>query len=285
MSIFHRIASFLGASRSEAPEPDATTGLPVPAHVAIVMDGNNRWARQRKLPSGSGHRAGVETIRKVLNACKAHGVSTLTLYAFSSENWQRPENEVRELMKLLRSYLSGEVDSLHEKGMRLRFIGRRDRLDADIVSMMESAEQRTAGNSAGTLVLAIDYGGRWDVAEAARQLAARAVAGEISVEGIDEQLLAKSIAMADLPEPDLCIRTGAEHRLSNFLLWQLSYAELYFCDCYWPDFDEREFERALQDYGRRQRRFGLSQEQQSAAGHADVARGGVHGAAGLGRNA
>ncbi len=244
-------------------------GVSVPAHVAIIMDGNNRWAKQQKLAGISGHKVGVESIRRVLSVCEERGVKVLTLFAFSSENWQRPEAEVLELMRLLKTYLQNEVDELHQRGARVRFIGRRDRLDADIVDLMNAAEQKTQGNSVSNLVLAIDYGGRWDIADATRAIASKVVDGSIGVDEIDEGLLGQHIAMSDLPAPDLCIRTGAEHRLSNFLLWQLSYAELYFCDCYWPDFDEAQFRKALLEFGIRQRRFGqtgVQLEQRSLAG-------------------
>ncbi|MBT8148359.1 MAG: di-trans,poly-cis-decaprenylcistransferase [Pseudomonadales bacterium] len=255
-----------------ATEHAVVAGLPLPAHVAIIMDGNNRWAQQRNLAGVSGHRSGVETIRKVLSACQENGIKVLTLYAFSSENWQRPEREVQELMKLLRLYLQNELQELHSRGTRMRFIGRRDRLDPDIVALMQRAEQLTAENSGSHLVLAIDYGGRWDIAATAKKLAARVAQGELELAAIDESLFGQQISLADLPEPDLCIRTGAEHRLSNFLLWQLSYAELYFCDCYWPDFDQQQFNAALHEFGVRQRRFGKT-ESQVQTGRASLAPG------------
>ncbi len=233
----------------------------VPRHIAIIMDGNNRWAKQRRLPGISGHKAGVEAIRKVLSACDMHGVDVLTLFAFSSENWQRPADEVGALMSLLLNYLQREVRELHKKGVRLRFIGKRDRLNPEIVAHMERAEKLTCNNTARTLVLAIDYGGQWDIANAAAQIARRAVDGELDVAAIDEALVEPYMALSDLQAPDLCIRTGGEYRISNFLLWQLSYAELYFTDCFWPDFDELELTKAIAAYASRQRRFGKTSEQ------------------------
>ena len=235
---------------------DLSQHAAIPEHVAIIMDGNNRWAKQRRLPGVAGHRAGVEAIRKLLSACQAQGVKALTLFAFSSENWQRSSDEVGAFMALLLSYLSREVDSLHGRGVRLRFIGRRDRLSSEIVEKMEQAERLTQSNTVSTLVLAVDYGGQWDIATAARSLAGKVADGELALDAIDELTLAAELSIADLTPPDLCIRTGGDCRISNFLLWQLSYAELYFTDCYWPDFDEQEMARAIADFSLRQRRFG-----------------------------
>ena len=230
-----------------------------PRHVGIIMDGNNRWARARNLPGIAGHRAGVEAIRSVLQCCDDNGVEALTLFAFSSENWQRPENEVSGLMRLFLSYLRKEVTALHQQGIRLRFIGRRDRLSPVIVRQMEQAEELTRNNGKRTLVLAVDYGGRWDVVNAATQLAK-----ESSSEGCHEEDFDAHVSTAGLPTLDLCIRTGGEYRISNFLLWQCAYAELYFTDCYWPDFDEAQMSLALQEFSSRQRRFGRTQEQLEA---------------------
>lgn len=234
---------------------------PVPRHVAIIMDGNNRWARQNLSPGMSGHSVGAESIRNVLRVCQKRKVDVLTLFAFSSENWSRPASEVQELMALLRRYLGNETEELHKEGVRLKFIGRRDRLDADIVAKMQEAEALTADNSTSTLVLALDYGGCWDISQAANRLVQDALRGEVDPSAIDEKLFAGYMSLAGLPAPDLCIRTGAEQRISNFLLWDLAYAELYFTDCYWPDFDEGEFELALAEYARRQRRFGQTSNQ------------------------
>ena len=237
----------------------------VPRHIAIIMDGNNRWAKQRRLPGISGHKAGVEAIRKVLSACDIHGVDVLTLFAFSSENWQRPDEEVGALMSLLLNYLQREVRELHKKGVRLRFIGKRDRLNPEIVAHMERAEKLTINNSARTLVLAIDYGGQWDIGNAAAEVARQVAAGELAASDVDATTVAQHMALADLQSPDLCIRTGGEYRISNFLLWQLSYAELYFTDCFWPDFDELELTKAIAAYASRQRRFGKTSEQLQSA--------------------
>ena len=236
----------------------------LPQHIAIIMDGNNRWAKKRFLPGIRGHKSGVEAIRSVLAICEKHQVQALTLFAFSSENWQRPVEEVGALMNLFLSYLKREVTSLHKKGVRIRFIGRRDRLQDDIVEQMEAAEKLTEANSVSTLVLAVDYGGKWDIANATTQIAKAVSAGKLDVEQIDESVMDKHLALSDLPKPDLCIRTGGEYRISNFLLWQLSYAELYFTECLWPDFGEQEMERAINDFSARQRRFGKTSEQVEA---------------------
>ncbi len=233
----------------------------IPKHVAIIMDGNNRWAKNKNMPGIAGHRNGVEAIRKVLSACEEFGIEVLTLFAFSSENWSRPSSEVEELMRLLKRYLQKEVDELHKQHVCLKFIGRRDRLNSDIVDLMAKAELKTKENKARTLVLAVDYGGRWDITEAARILAQRVLANEIELSQIDEDTLGYEISTAQLPEPDLCIRTGGESRISNFMLWQFSYAELYFSECYWPDFGKDEMKKALEAYSSRQRRFGKTSEQ------------------------
>jgi undecaprenyl diphosphate synthase len=236
----------------------ATDSTPnaVPRHVAIIMDGNNRWAKRRGLPGAAGHRAGVEAIREVLRTCRKQGVAVLTLFAFSSENWQRPSAEVSALMRLFSAYLSSEVKKLHQDNVRLRFIGARTRLNGGLQKKMAEAEQLTAGNSGSTLVIAVDYGGQWDIVNAARTLAERVAQGELQAQQIDETMFDNATAMADLPKPDLLIRTAGEQRISNFLLWQLAYAELYFTECYWPDFGELETLRALQAFAQRERRFG-----------------------------
>lgn len=226
-------------------------------HVAIIMDGNNRWARQRGLGGIAGHQAGVERVREVLDACDRHGIDVLTLFAFSSENWSRPVAEVRGLMSLFASYLKGEVNRLAERGVKLRVVGQRDRFSARLQKLIADAENRTR-NGSRTLVLAVDYGGRWEIAEAARKLASRVQAGSLRPESITEEVLGDHLAMAGLPDPDLCIRTAGEQRISNFMLWQLAYAELYFAPMYWPDFDGVAFDAAVAEYYRRQRRFGGS---------------------------
>ena len=209
-------------SFSCASDLSQTTGQPItPQHIAIIMDGNNRWAKKRLLPGIRGHKAGVEAIRSVLAVCEKHQVQALTLFAFSSENWQRPLDEVGALMSLFLSYLKREVSSLHKKGVRVRFIGRRDRLQADIVKQMEAAETLTQLNSGSTLVLAVDYGGQWDITNATTQIAKRVAAGDIKPDQIDESLVNSHLSLHDLPKPDLCVRTGGEYRISNFILWQI----------------------------------------------------------------
>ncbi|MFA5494577.1 MAG: polyprenyl diphosphate synthase [Porticoccaceae bacterium] len=226
-------------------------------HVAIIMDGNNRWARQRGLSGIAGHQEGAERVREVLDGCARHSIDVLTLFAFSSENWSRPPPEVRGLMSLFASYLKSEVGQLCERNIRLRVVGQRSRFSARLQKLISDAETRTRGGSR-TLVLAVDYGGRWEIASAAQKLASRVRAGNLRPEDIDEQALAGQLETADLPEPDLCIRTAGEQRISNFLLWQMAYTELYFAPVYWPDFDGAAFDLAVDEYYQRQRRFGQS---------------------------
>lgn len=235
---------------------DTITIKSVPQHIAIIMDGNGRWAQRRGLNSSAGHRAGVEAVRGVLKACIDRGINVVSLFAFSSENWQRPALEVKALMSLFASYLKKEAKQLHADNVRLRFIGGRDRFSKALLKQMEQAEQLTAGNDGATLVLAIDYGGQWDIANAAKLLAKQVQAGQLDPERIDTAMLDRYTALADLPKPDLCIRTAAEQRISNFMLWQLAYAELYFADVLWPDFSERDLDLALRAYAGRERRFG-----------------------------
>ncbi len=244
---------------------DESSLQPLPRHVAIIMDGNNRWAKRRGLPGAAGHKAGVEAIRTVLRSCRNHGINILTLFAFSSENWQRPSAEVAGLMQLFSTYLNSEVKKLHEDNVRLRFIGERGRLRAGLQKKMAQAELLTEGNTASTLVIAVDYGGHGDIASAARQLAERVARGELLPSQIDAQLLDSVTALADLPKPDLLIRTAGEQRISNFMLWQLAYTELYFTDSYWPDFGEMEMLRALQAFAARERRFGGREHSATAA--------------------
>ena len=234
-------------------------------HVAVIMDGNNRWAKARGLPGREGHRAGVERVRDLVESCQRHKVDVVTLFAFSSENWQRPALEVGGLMTLFSTYIKKEAKALHERGIRLRVIGERSRFSSRLQKRIAEAEALTVNNTVMTLVLAVDYGGRWDVVAAAQKLAQQAVDGNLSVDDIDEALFEKTLCLADLPPPDLCIRTAGEQRISNFLLWQLAYSELYFADCYWPDFDAVAFDDAVAAYFQRQRRFGLSQDQSNGA--------------------
>ncbi len=219
----------------------------LPRHVAIIMDGNGRWASNKNLPRYMGHREGVKAVRRVVSACKQRGIEALTLFAFSSENWRRPKAEVGLLMDLFVRTLKKEVNRLDQNGVRIRFVGDRTAFDSKLRLLMDAAEQQTAHNRLLTLVIAVNYGGRWDLAQAARRLAAKAVVGELEVEAIDSGVLGRELCLADLPEPDLFIRTGGEQRISNFLLWQLAYTELYFTDLLWPDFGEAAFTEARLD--------------------------------------
>lgn len=229
-------------------------------HIAIIMDGNNRWAKQRKKPGHLGHKAGVEAIREVMEACQRHGVEVLTLFAFSSENWQRPPREVEALMTLFLTYLKREAKKLNQNGVRLRVIGRRDRFSDKICRAIDEAEALAAEGDT-TLVIAADYGGQWDMANAARRVAEKVASGQIRPDAVDEALIQQHICLGDLPAPDLLIRTGGDHRISNFLLWQAAYTELYFCEDYWPDFNAAALDRAVEDFHCRQRRFGKTSEQ------------------------
>jgi undecaprenyl diphosphate synthase len=237
----------------------------VPQHIAIIMDGNNRWAKQRKLSGSAGHRAGMEAIRNVLRACNEHGVKVLTLFAFSSENWGRPRPEVRYLLALFTRYLRNETRDLHADGIRIRFIGERHRFSVRLQKLLRDAEELTEGNLETTLVIAADYGGQWDIASAARRLAERVSEGTLSASDISPALLDQEINLADLPRPDLCIRTGGDHRISNFMLWQFAYSELYFTETLWPDFGAADLALAIEDFSGRERRFGLREGSQMNA--------------------
>ena len=228
------------------------------------MDGNGRWAQQRRRPRMIGHRAGARAVNRTIDHCLQLGIPALTLFAFSSENWGRPDDEVEALMKLFLHALDREVDELHRRGVRVRFIGERERFGASLVSRMQLAEQRTAHNAAMTLSIAASYGGRQDIARAARRLAEEVAAGRLRPEQIDEALLGSHVALADLPAPDLFIRTGGDTRISNFLLWQLAYSELWFTDVLWPDFDADQLQAALDAFAGRERRFGLTSAQIAA---------------------
>ena len=229
-----------------------------PRHVAVIMDGNGRWAARRALPRHLGHRAGVKAVRAAVEGCARRGVEALTLFAFSSENWGRPAEEVSRLMELFVEAMDREVDELLKNGIRLRFIGDLSKLRPNLRDGVARGEARTAGNTRMTLYVAVSYGGRWDIVGATRRLAAAAAAGAIEPAAIDEQAFARELALGDAPDPDLFIRTGGEQRISNFLLWNLAYSELYFCDCLWPDFDEAELDRAFRHFAGRQRRYGLT---------------------------
>jgi len=229
-----------------------------PVHVAIIMDGNGRWANARGKPRSFGHKAGAEAVRRTLESAVDNGVKYLTLFGFSSENWKRPATEIADLMGLLRLYLKREINALCNKGVRLRVIGDRSRLAEDIVEAIEEAEHRTADNTRITLVLALSYGGRSELVMAARNLAERVAAGELSSADIDDDAFASALYTRGIPDPDLLIRTSGEKRISNFLLWQLAYAEFVFIDKHWPDFDAEDLASAIKEYGRRERRFGTS---------------------------
>ncbi|CAG0939228.1 undecaprenyl diphosphate synthase [Gammaproteobacteria bacterium] len=227
-----------------------------PRHVALIMDGNGRWASAHGKPRHAGHRAGVRAARAVTRACAEAGVEVLTLFAFSSENWQRPPEEVNSLMRLFVEVLQREVDELHANGFQLRFIGAREQLPEILRKRVADAEAKTAGNSRMTLVLAVSYGGRWDIVQAARRVAAKVRSGDLDPQDIDETLLGRHLSLAGLPPPDLLIRTGGEQRVSNFLLWDLAYTEIYFTDLLWPDFGPAELSQAMDFFRQRQRRFG-----------------------------
>ncbi|HQR48476.1 MAG TPA: polyprenyl diphosphate synthase [Steroidobacteraceae bacterium] len=232
-----------------------------PRHVAVIMDGNGRWAARRALPRHMGHRAGVKAVRAIVEGCARRGVEALTLFAFSSENWGRPADEVSRLMELFVEAMDREVDELHRNGIRLRFVGDLGKLKPHVRDGVAAAESRTAGNARMTVYVAVSYGGRWDIVRAARHLARRVAAGEMAAEAIDERGFASQLVLGEAPDPDLFIRTGGEQRISNFLLWNLAYTELYFCDCLWPDFDDGELARAFRHFAGRQRRYGLTADQ------------------------
>jgi len=233
----------------------------VPRHVAVIMDGNGRWASRRALPRHLGHRAGVKAVRAVVEGCARRGVEALTLFAFSSENWQRPADEVSRLLELFVEAIDGEIEELNRNGIRLHFIGDFTALKPDVFARLRSGEARTAGNGSMTLHVALSYGGRWDIVQATRTLAARAVAGEFDPATLNEEDFSRALALRDAQDPDLFIRTGGEHRISNFLLWNLAYTELYFCDTLWPDFGDAELEVAFRHFAGRQRRFGQTSAQ------------------------
>lgn len=233
----------------------------VPRHVAIIMDGNNRWAKRRLLPGVAGHKAGVDAVRAVIEVCAEAGVEVLTLFAFSSENWQRPADEVGALMELFLSALRRETRKLDENRISLRIIGERSRFHPELQAAMREAEATTTGDGRFILQIAANYGGQWDIVQAAQQLAREAQAGRLDPEQITPALFQSHLATGDLPLPDLCIRTGGERRISNFLLWQMAYAELYFSDLFWPDFKRDAMRKALADFATRQRRFGKTGDQ------------------------
>jgi len=228
----------------------------IPRHVAIIMDGNGRWAEARGLTRTEGHRKGAEAARTAVEAARDLGVKYVTLFSFSSENWSRPQSEIDDLMNLMRFYLRKETSEMHKSGARLRVVGDRARLAPDIVKLIENAEEVTKDNDKITVVIALSYGGRQDILYAARELARRAKAGEVDIETVDESAFSQMLMTAGIPDPDLMIRSSGEARISNFLMWQLAYAELYFTDVHWPDFNKAEMEKALAFYAGRDRRYG-----------------------------
>jgi undecaprenyl diphosphate synthase len=237
---------------------DSSPPRALPRHIAIIMDGNGRWARARGLPRIAGHRRGAEAVRRTVSAAGELGIPYLTLFGFSSENWKRPLEEVDDLMGLLRHYLRGEIAELHRNGVRLRVIGERGRLAPDIVTLIANAEALTRDNGGVNLTIALSYGGRAEIIAAMRALAEKAVAGDLPPATIDESVISQHLFTADIPDPDLLIRTSGEQRISNFLLWQCAYSELVFTKTLWPDFGQADLEQAIVDYGGRERRYGAS---------------------------
>ena len=238
----------------------------IPRHIAVIMDGNGRWARKRALPRHAGHRSGVGAVRATVELAAQRGVEYLTLFAFSSENWSRPREEVSKLMSLFLEALQREVDELHRNNVRLEFIGAREQLQSGLVEKITAAEKQTHDNTGLRLLVAVAYGGRWDIVQAVREVAGEVEAGAMTAAEIDEAEIASRLQLGGLPDPDLLIRTGGEQRVSNFLLWNLAYAELWFCDTLWPDFGEKQFDAALEYFARRQRRYGHTGEQVEAVG-------------------
>lgn len=238
-----------------------TASAIIPKHIAIIMDGNNRYGKQKQMPIGAGHIAGKDALDPIVEHCLAKGVQVLTVFAFSSENWARPKDEVALLMQLLTQTIHEQMPRMNRYRIRLRFIGDRSVLSADLANLMADAEAKTAHFDAMTLVIAISYGGQWDIANACQQVVQQAVAGQIAVDAINADLLAKSLSLSDLPAVDMLIRTGGEYRISNFLLWQAAYAELFFTPTLWPEFTTDELDAMIADFGNRERRFGRTSEQ------------------------
>ncbi len=235
---------------------DGTSGYEIPRHVAIIMDGNGRWAAARGLPRAEGHRRGVEALRRTVRSAGEIGIGILTIFAFSSENWSRPKSEILDLLGLLRRFIRNDLADLHRNNVKVRIIGDRDSLDGDVRSLLDEAEETTRNNDGLTLVVAFNYGARQEIARAARRIAEEALAGRLATKDITAERLSDFMDAPDLPDPDLIIRTSGEQRLSNFLLWQSAYSELVFVPTFWPDFDRAVFEQAISEYARRERRFG-----------------------------
>lgn len=237
-------------------DPDAGGAAGRPRHVAVIMDGNGRWAEKRSLPRVAGHRAGVEAVRQLVRLARERNIEVLTIYSFSTENWSRPETEVSELMRLLRFFIRSDLADLHRNNVKIRIIGEREGLAPEIVALLEEAETTTVGNTGLILAVAFNYGSRQEMTRAMRRLAQDVAAGNLDPAAISPELVGASLDTAGLPDPDLIIRTSGEQRISNFLLWQAAYAELVFLPCLWPDFDAAAFDEALGEFARRQRRFG-----------------------------
>jgi undecaprenyl diphosphate synthase len=245
-----------------------TQNQTIPRHVAIIMDGNGRWAKQRFLPRIAGHKAGIDATRRIVEAAAKHGIEVLSLFTFSSENWKRPPEEVENILSLFLQALQFDAKNLHKNNVRLKIIGHLSAFSKKLQDSIAEAEALTASNTGLTLVVAANYGGQWDILNAAKQLASDAIAGKINLDDMTAAMFEERLTLSDLPYPDLFIRTSGEQRISNFFLWQLAYTELYFPDVYWPDFDEKEFEKAMSYFASRQRRFGLTGEQVEAKNRA-----------------
>jgi undecaprenyl diphosphate synthase len=235
--------------------------MATPKHIAIIMDGNGRWAEARGMPRHAGHKEGVRPVRMCIEECARRGIPALTLFAFSSENWQRPGVEVTSLMQLFLEAIDSEVAELHKNKVRLRFIGDRHALSVKLQSRMAASEELTAANPGLKLQVAVSYGGRWDIVQAARRLAAQVASGALRLDAVTEERFARELNLGEIPDPDLFIRTGGDHRISNFLLWNLAYTELHFCETLWPDFEVPHLESALHAFASRERRFGKTAEQ------------------------
>jgi undecaprenyl diphosphate synthase len=241
-----------------------TSSSALPRHVAIIMDGNGRWAQARGLPRHAGHKAGIRPVRLAVETCGELGIEALTLFAFSSENWRRPAEEIGMLMELFLQSLERDVEEIHSKGVQVRFIGDRHALSVRLQTKLNDVEELTRSNTGLKLVIAVGYGGRWDLVQATRALARQCQQGALTADDIDERALQAELALSGLPDPDLFVRTGGERRISNFLLWNLAYTELYFCDVLWPDFTRSDLEAAFDFFAHRQRRFGMTPAQVSA---------------------
>ena len=244
-------------STKAVPVSDGTAPTP-PRHVAVIMDGNGRWAEARGLPRTAGHKRGAEAVRNTVEGAVEEGIRYLTLFGFSSENWKRPAGEIRDLMGLLRFYLKSEIKKLNKEGIRLRVIGERHKLDADIVSLIEESEELTRNNHRLDLTIALSYGSRAEITSAVKAIAARTASGEISVDDVTETLINAHLYTSDIPDPDLLVRTSGEHRISNFLLWQMAYTELVFLDKLWPDFSKDDLRVAIKEFQSRDRRYGAT---------------------------